>query len=417
LLGGSYSQNNYDEMAGERDDIDPIIHQSVEIKQEASKPDQNTPPISFLTDTSVDNYFNNKSEAEKSQTVIAKFIKKLGVESSYQKTTIMPQYTEINFEVDSKTSIDEILKSQNELLRILKLESFNISFKGNVVRFELPNKDSSKISMRQILNSVSNIQPNESIVGLTLENTPLVLDIHKHPNSVIIGRRGSGGAMLLTCMLISLAYLNAPSHMDFIILSPLGDKSLKHLDSLPHMQYPVISELDESVAKMHDVLKTIDDREGKLKEAGAKTLEEYNKYQSVATARLKEVVLVISSYDKLLKNNLQNVEILSEILQRGSKVGITVILLAINVNNESVEPKIYDQTVSRFILRLESEHESLKMFDSYRGVQLCGNGDGYYIDANSNKKTRFQACYLNANELVETIKIIKTFYLTKEQQV
>jgi S-DNA-T family DNA segregation ATPase FtsK/SpoIIIE len=393
------------------------VHQSVEIKQEANKPDQLTPPISFLTDTSVDHYFDNKSSAEKMQNVIAKFIKKLNIEASYQNTTIMPQYVEINFEVDSKSNIDEILRVQNDLLNMLKLESFNISFKGNIVRFELPNKEPSKISMRQIFNSVNNIQGDEAVVGLTLENTPLLLDIHKSPNSIIIGRRGSGGAMLLTCILISLAYINSPMNMDFIVLSPLGDKSLKHLDNLPHMQYPVISDPEDSVAKMHDVLKTIEDREAKFKEAGAKNLDDFNKYQNVASSKIKKLILVISSFDKMLKNNLQNVEVLSEIMKRGASVGVHTILLSINVNNESTEPKIYDSTDARFILRLESEHESLKMFDSYRGIQLCGNGDGFYITSDGKKKTRFQTCYLNANELLETIKIIKTFYQTKEQQV
>ncbi|MDR3257456.1 MAG: hypothetical protein LBT17_01525 [Mycoplasmataceae bacterium] len=417
LFGGTFTTNTYDELSGEKNDIDPVVHQSVEIKQEANKPDQLTPPISFLTDTSVDHYFDNKSNAEKMQNLIAKFIKKQNIEASYQSTTIMPQYVEINFEVDSRSNIDEILRVQNDLLNTLKLESFNISFKGNIVRFELPNKESSKVSMRQIFNSVNNIQGDEAVVGLTLENTPLLLDIHKHPNSIIIGRRGSGGAMLLTCILISLAYINSPMDMDFIVLSPLGDKSLKHLDNLPHMQYPVISDPEDSVAKMHDVLKTIDDREAKFKESGAKNLDDFNKYQSVASSKIKKLIFVISSFDKMLKNNLQNVEVLSEIMKRGAAVGIHTILLSINVNNESTEPKIYDSTDARFILKLESEHESLKMFDSYRGIQLCGNGDGFYITSDGKKKTRFQTCYLNANELIETIKIIKTFYQTKEQQV
>ena len=107
-------------------------------------------------------------------------------------------------------------------------------------------------------------------------------------------------------------------------------------------------------------------------------------------------------------------ELLQNILKRGQNVGVKTILLAINVNNESIEPKIYENTNARFILRLENEHESLKVFDSYRGVQLYGNGDGYYFDNMNGKKTRFQTCYLNVNELAEIVKVIKTFYNTKE---
>jgi S-DNA-T family DNA segregation ATPase FtsK/SpoIIIE len=413
-LGGNLYNNAYDELSGEKNDVEPIIHQSLQIKQEANKLEQLTPPISFLTDTSSDHYYDNKSQSQKSQQIISKFIKKLDIEASYQSTTIMPQYVEISFEVPGKNEIDEILKAQSELLGLLKVDKFNISFKGNLVKFEIPNKISSKISIRQIFNSVPQPKNSEVIAGLSFNNTPLLVDIDKHPNILIIGRRGSGAAMLLTVLLITLAYINKPSDIEYILLSPLGDKSLKYLDDLPQMQFPLIDQVDECIAKLHQVLETIEDRESKFKEAGAKTLEEYNKYQSNNANKLKTVVLTISAFDHLVKNSLQNMEILETILKRGPATGIRTILLAINVNNESIDPKIYDKTNARFILRLESEHESLKIFDSYRGVQLYGNGDGYYFDGTNDKKIRFQTCYLNINELAETVKVIKTFYNAKE---
>jgi DNA segregation ATPase FtsK/SpoIIIE-like protein len=386
----------------------------MQIKQEASKLEQLTPPVSFLTDTSIDHYYDNKSQSQKAQQVISKFIKKLNIDFAYQNTIIMPQYAEISFEVPSKKEIDEILKAQTELLNVLKVDKFNISFKGNIVRFEIPNKISSKISIRQIFNSIQQLKINEMIAGLSIDNTPLVVDTNKHPNTLIIGRRGSGAAMLLTVLLISSAYVNTPSEIEYILLSPLGDKSLKYLENLPQMQSGIIDQPDECIAKLHQVLDIINDRESKFKEIGAKTLEEYNKYQSNTTIKLKTIILVISAFDQLVKNSLQNLEIFQTILKDGAKVGIKTILLAINVNNESIEPKIYENTNARFILRLESEHESLKIFDSYRGVQLYGNGDGYYFDQVNGKKLRFQSCYLNANELAETVKVIKTFYHTKE---
>jgi DNA segregation ATPase FtsK/SpoIIIE-like protein len=415
MLGGNLYNNVYDELSEEKNDVSPIIHQSVQIEQEANKLEQLTPPISFLTDTSVDHYYDNKSQGQKDQQVISKCISKLKIDAAYQNTIIMPQYIEISFEVPSKKDIEEILRVQNELLGLLKVDKFNISFKGNIIKFEVPNKTASKISIRQILNSVQQIKNHETIAGLTIDNTPLVVDLNKHNNILIIGRRGSGAAMLLTVLLMTLAYVNTPSELEYVLLSPLGDKSLKYLDDLPQMQSPLIDQLDECVNKLHQILQIIDDRENKFKEAGAKTLAEFNKYQNSDALKLKTIVLTISAFDQLIKNSLQNMEILQNILKRGASVGIKTILLAINVNNESIDPKIYDQTDARFILRLESEHESLKIFDSYRGVQLYGNGDGYYFDDVSNKKTRFQTCYLNANELAETVKVIKTFYHTKEK--
>ncbi|MDR0825684.1 MAG: hypothetical protein LBM72_00265, partial [Mycoplasmataceae bacterium] len=206
LLGGSYNKTDYDELAPSKDDVKITSHQRNEIKMEAIGSKQDFPPISFLTDTSTDHYFDNKSNAEKYQNTISKFMKRLGIESTYEKTIVMPQFAEIHFEVSTKAMIDEILAKQCELLSELKIAQFNISFKGNTIRFEIPNKETSKISLRSVFNTIKNIRPSESIVGLSEENTPLIVDIQTKPNTLIIGRRGSGGAMLLSSMLASLAY-------------------------------------------------------------------------------------------------------------------------------------------------------------------------------------------------------------------
>jgi S-DNA-T family DNA segregation ATPase FtsK/SpoIIIE len=325
----------------------------------------------------------------------------------------MPQYTEISFEVSTKTDIESILKDKDDLLSYLKLEKFNISFKGNIVKFEIPNKVISKISVRQIFDSLKTVNNDEAIAGIGFDNVPLIVNFTKSPNVLIIGRRGSGAAMLLTILLTTLAYINTPNELEYNLLSPLGDKSLKYLDDLPQMQSSLISDPEECIGKLHQILDVIKERENKFKEVGAKTLDEYNKFQESPSTKLKTIVLAISSFDSLIKNSLQNLEIMSNILERGRNVGIKTILLAINVNNESAEKQIYEQIDARFILRLESERESLKIFDNYRGIQLLGNGDGYYF--NDTKKLRFQTCYLNANELIETVKIIKTFYNSKEE--
>jgi hypothetical protein len=81
-----------------------------------------------------------------------------------------------------------------------------------------------------------------------------------------------------------------------------------------------------------------------------------------------------------------------------------------------MDPSIYEHIDTKCILRLETEQESLWVFDTYRGVQLFGNGDGFFVDDKAKTKTRFQTCYLNVNELVEIIKIVKTFYEVKEEQ-
>jgi S-DNA-T family DNA segregation ATPase FtsK/SpoIIIE len=414
LLGGDLYNHVYDELSVKKHDVSPIIHQSTQIQKEANKIGQLTPPISFLTDTSIDSYYDNKNQAQKFEQTISKFLKKIEIDASCQNIVVMPQYVEIIFEIANVQGIDEILKNQNQLLTILKIDRFNISRKGNIVMFEIPNKTISKISIRQIFNTTKIEQNDKSIVGLTLENTPLQLDMKKNHNILIVGKRGSGAAMLLTVLLISYAYINPPTNVEYILLSLIGDKTLKSFDNLPHMLTPTLNNFEACINKLHQVMDEMKERENKFKDAGAKTLEDFNRFQSNPHSKLKKIILVISGFDNLLRNSLQNLEILHNILKQGPELGINTILLSINVNNELLEPKIYELIDVKFVLQLESEHESLKIFDNYRGLQLYGNGDGYCFEG-ENEKIRFQTCYLNINELTEIIRIIATFYKTKDQ--
>jgi S-DNA-T family DNA segregation ATPase FtsK/SpoIIIE len=397
----------------DKEDVVPAIHGKTEILQEAIKADHLVPPVSFLTDTSIDHYFDNKNDGENYEAKITKFLARNDFVATYQKTIVMPLFIEISYDVESQTTIDNILKSQNDLLGDLKLDTFNISFKGNTVRFEIPNDKPSKISIKSILMAHPEISSEIAIVGMGYENNPLTLDIDKHPRSLIIGKRGSGGAMLLSVIITSLAYINQPKLMEIIILSPVGDKSLKYFDHLPHMKYPVISDLTDTVNKLHDLRNEIAERESKFAELGATNIKEANRYIGNTNTPYKEILLVISAFDKIIKNSLQNMELIGDLLKRGPAAGVRFILLATNVNNESIEPTIYNQFDIKFILKLESEQESLRMFDNYRGVQLQGNGDGYYIDTKADKRIRFQTCYLNVDELIQIIKIIKTFHEAK----
>jgi DNA segregation ATPase FtsK/SpoIIIE-like protein len=179
------------------------------------------------------------------------------------------------------------------------------------------------------------------------------------------------------------------------------------------MKYPVISDLSDAVNKLHDLRNEISERESKFAELGATNINEANRYIGNTNTPYKEILLVVSAFDKIVKNSLQNMELVQDLLKRGPAAGVRFILLATNVNNESIDPSIYDQFDVKFILKLESEQESLRMFDNYRGVQLHGNGDGYYIDTKADKRIRFQTCYLNVDELIQIIKIIKTFYDAK----
>lgn len=408
------NMNKNDELDVHKDDIKPDIFSKSTIKQEAITIDSTTPPISFLSETSIDNYLSNKSDSKTYGDTIAIFLRKFDSIIHLQNTIVSPLYCEINFEVEKVDIVNDILRSRDEILNDLKLDSFNVVYKNNIVRFEIANKNPSKISLKSIFSSLKNVEQNKIVVGVDENTNPLLIDIVKKQNIVLLGTLGSGASMLMTTMMISLAYCNNPKKIGFVICSPSNDKALKHLNRLPHLLYPIKSEQREITEVLINMQKEIENRELLFKKNKSQNLENYNN-QVDDTNYLKRVVLSISNFNLISKISVQNHNLIIDILKRGPRVGICTILFGNNVDQELLNEDLYKEIDIKLLMKLEFEQESIQILGSTRAKELFGNGDGYFFDTQQKQHIRFQGCYMNVEELIQIIKVMETFYTVKSK--
>jgi S-DNA-T family DNA segregation ATPase FtsK/SpoIIIE len=411
-LGGNVNNSHgYDELAVSKKDVKPKVYRSVDIQREANKPNQLTPPITFLTDTSIDNYFENKRKGEKYQTLILQLLRAHNIKVNHGKTTVMPLYSNVSFELSDNSDDERILKLKNRLLHELKIDKFMITYKGNIVNFEIPNLKPSKISIKSVLMTLDKLYEYVATVGLDSEGRPLALDLKQNSNIIIIGQRGSGASMLLSVFIISLAYVNMPDQLEFIILSHAGDKFLKHFNSLQHLRFPLVTEIEDVVKELHIFNAEVMRREKLLHTHKTKSISSLNSKLNNDIDRIKTLVLVITGFDKLIQANAEIENILSNIISRSENLNIKVILSSTTANEQTLMKDIN----MRFILKLETERESNTIFNNNRGLQLYGNGDGYMFDLKNDKRVRFQSCYLNVNELIQIINTINSFFQFKNE--
>lgn len=403
------------ELETKSSDVKPNILQKSLIKQEAIQIASFTPPISFLSETSIDNYLVNKAQTKQYADIITAFLHKFDSIIQLQKTITAPLYCEITYDVEKPSIVDEIFSSQNEILNELKIQAFNVLYKNNTVRFEIANTLPSKISLRSVYSLLKNINTDKAIIGVDEESKPLQIDITRKQNIVLIGTYGSGVTMLMITILISLAYTNNPKAMEMVILSPNNDKVLKHLSMLPHLLHSIKNEQHEITRILISIQDQINKRELQFKSVKAWSLEDYNATQMNDIDKLKRIVVAVFNFNLISKISLQNRNLIIDILNRGPQIGITTILLANNVDQELLNSDLYKLLDVKLLMKLEFEQESIQLLDSKRGIELFGNGDGYFFDSETKKYTRFQACYMNVDELVQTIKIIETFYAAKSK--
>lgn len=373
-----------------------------------------TPPISFLTDTSIDHYQENKVFSENITKQIQGFIDAYKLDVKYEKSIIMPLFTEIYWLADQQETIDNFIKNEVAISKYTKLDEFNISFKGNQIRFEYTNPKPSKVSMKSIL-STNSVASNEDncILGIAYANAPLLVNFRKQGSVLLLGAKGSGTNMLLSTILLSYAYLNSPKETSIDIIAKDENVITNNFVSLPHINN--ISTIDIVGDNIANIIKQYNDeidRRKKIFEANnVTTFTSYTKEsaKNETLEPLKTQVLVFCDFDQITRDNIGYLPMIKTILEGGKKYGIHLIMIANEVTYNIIDASLYELIGVKLVLKLNNENESLQIFDNYRGYQLYGNGDGYYFEKSSDEKMRFQTCYLNQNELIETINIIKKF--------
>lgn len=415
-LGGTFDFEQFNEMRPKKHDSKIKRTSKEYIVQMAQNGSYDFPSIELLTDTQQNNFEANMEYAKKVEKNITNFLNKNNIPSIFIDINIMPIFAEVSYEVSEQEVIDQIIQLQEDISRECNLDSYNISYKGNVVKFEFINKNPSKVSYKSLMMlEVNNLKPLQMILGMNIDLKPFIYDLNQNPTALIIGRKGSGAAMLLANFIMACAYTNDPKELEIEIFAPLGDKALLFFNELPHLNGKVLESFEKIIHQLHEIKNEINDRTNYFNLTNSTTVAEYNSKRADDAIEYKTKLIVLSCFDQITKDSFQNLELIEYIISKGPKVGVYILLLATNANNESLSENIYNKVASKFILQLENEYESIRIFDNYRGIQLYGSGDCLYFDNIKNTKTRIQVCYLNQNELSNNINIIKTFYETKDE--
>lgn len=384
----------------------------------SDKFDTNTPPLSFLNDTSVDNNVYNKIDANKSKEIITQVLEKANLKIKFDSINVMPLFTEIKFHGNQAKDVDGFIKNGSEIAYSLQLDEFYILTKGNYIVFEYKNAKLSKVSIKSILVN-NNIGNNKcyAVVGVDENGNPLFMDYKTDESILIIGEKGSGVSMLLSCLIITSVYMSSPAFLNIDIISKEKNSAIQSIINIPHIKEAISSDSTDDVKKILDkYVKEIKLRQTKLANTNVSDQKSFNKVCKKFNEKpMVTKVLVINSFDQMIKNNIQYISQISYILQNCKKLGICLILSSSEINNEMLNKNIINEIHNILVLKTSSAQQSLKLLNNKRACQLYGSGDGYLIaTTNKNNRVRFQTCYLGQIELTNIVKIINNFYKTNK---
>jgi S-DNA-T family DNA segregation ATPase FtsK/SpoIIIE len=205
----------------------------------------------------------------------------------------------------------------------------------------------------------------QAAVGDSLDG-PFAIDFSRDgPHGLVAGTTGSGKSELLQTIVASLAVVNRPDAMTFVLVDYKGGSAFKDCVRLPHT-VGMVTDLDTHLVEraLESLGAELHRREHILADAGAKDIEDYTDLaERRDLAPMPRLMIVIDEFASMVRDLPDFVTGLVNIAQRGRSLGIHLVL-ATQRPGGVVSPEIRANTNLRIALRVTDKAESSDVIDA-----------------------------------------------------
>ena len=204
----------------------------------------------------------------------------------------------------------------------------------------------------------------EAVLGIGPKGR-FVVDLRRDgPHGLVAGTTGAGKSELLQSMVASLALVNRPDALAFVLVDYKGGSAFKECRDLPHC-VGLITDLDGHLAgrALASLTAELKRREGILAQLGAANIEEYWAMTADGgTAALPRLAIVVDEFATLVDEVPEFVQGVVGIGMRGRSLGVHVVL-ATQRPAGVVSAELRANVNLRLCLRVANAQESSDVID------------------------------------------------------
>lgn len=383
------------------------------------------PPIELLKEYSSTGVSVNKQELEDNKNRIVETLSHYKIDIAKIKATVGPTVTLYEIVPAPGVRISKIKNLEDDIA--LSLSALGIRIiapipgKGTI-GIEVPNSNPEMVSMRSLIAS-EKFQNSDYelpiVMGKTIMNETFTFDLAKMPHLLVAGATGQGKSVGLNAILISLLYKKHPAQVKFVLVDPkkveltLYNKIERHfLAKLPGEEEAIITDTSKVVATLNSLCIEMDDRYALLKEAGCRTIKEYNAKFIARKLNpekghhyLPYIVVLIDEFADLIMTAGKEVEHpIARIAQLARAVGIHLIVATQRPSVNVITGMIKANFPARIAFRVLSKIDSRTILDASGADQLIGRGD--MLVSTGQDLTRLQCGFVDTPEVEEICRFI-----------
>lgn len=369
-------------------------------------------------------------DVEKNAEIIEKTLRNFGIEVERGEIKTGPAVTQYSFRPAVGVKIAKILSLQNDLsLALANTIRIEAPIQGkSLLGIEVPNRDSSLVCLRNILESVDFKARKSNLtiaIGEDVSGNYIFDSLDRMPHLLVAGATNTGKSVCVNSIITSLLYQNSPEDLKFIMVDPKRVE-LSLYNGIPHLLTDVIVDNAKVVNALKWALSEMDKRYRLFQEIGVRDISSYNdklrngekrKLTDAETGEVSEedlkklpyVVIIIDELADLMGSHGKEVEgVIVRIAQMARAVGIHLILSTQRPEVKVITGLIKANITTRIALQVATQIDSRTILDMAGAEKLLGKGDLLYSSTKSPKPKRIQGVYVSEKEVKDIVKFIKT---------
>lgn len=252
------------------------------------------------------------------------------------------------------------------------------------------------------------------IIGVDTMGISIMRDLIKLRSLLIVGTMGSGKSVEINSLILTLLMNRSPEELSMYLID-VKKVEFSIFEKFKHVRR-VVTEADDSISLLKDLITEMDRRYDVLKKAEVKNITQYNK--KYPNNKLSYIVLICDEYAELAMRNEDVHELIQSLSQLGRASGIIPIISSQFSTVDIIPSKIKNNLASKIVFRLANSRSYLTVLNTKPDFELLGLGDGIFSEEGSlTEHLRFQgllicdkdesrvinevADYIDNNEVIE----------------
>lgn len=281
------------------------------------------------------------------------------------------------------------------------------------VGIEVPNKERSIVSFKEMLNAVDAHSSYEipMVLGKDITGESRVIDLTKTPHLLIAGATGSGKSVCVNSLICSILYRKSPSQVRLMMVDP-KIVELKLYNDIPHLLTPVITDSKKAIKALQYCLYEMERRYDLLDTLNTRDIKTYNKKisdQKLMREKLPYIVLIIDEFADLMSTTGKEIEsYLARLAAMARAVGIHLVLATQRPSTNVITGIIKANIPSRIAFMVASNTDSRIILDQAGAEKLLGRGDMLFSSSWDPVLQRVQGSFLSEHEVEQVVGFVKS---------